>query len=884
VGERGEVAMFDFGFNGVFELNDELVNRLLAARLYEKNLVSIGGQVSDADFLPPIDINLGGGTTIRVYLLTGRPEVTFRGRDGTNTVSLFIPMFGIGVFERTNTSVQRRNLNLMDARLGLVIDNVRVAQTAGNIDVDLTGVTAADIRIRGFIFEEPSTHVGGIAVLGQDLSDNDVDSRLSAAGVAVKALDLRTQIAARISAGALGQTTFPFQPSGLDPELSSWDLFTFEENPPASAGAMLELYGPGAMGQGFRIDAVDIIPAAPTTPRYRWAAGIQANVLEAIFDRYLDRSMFPKQGGTLNTPQNPTGYMVVPPSDKRTYSLPDHIESITVSAPSNASVEVRINRGLTPHGRARLDSLNSNKSVSIWADDTGSATATIAAASGHRLALTVEAISLSGDTSVVVWRPRFTFQDGALRLDFHFYKYLDHSCMDAEGDGSIVVELQADRAARFKLAMRVRESDFEIPLWVWAAGFFGGFILGSVGATLAEVGIHVFLKDYVRDEVDPQGKVDNLLGPLNQNLPAPQAPGTAVFLDDFAVSEDGILLAGRAETGWIVSYGRRGTWATRPSLEIGDRGFYLRIDWQPSAGPITVQLSGFSTLSLSNANGFWSETYDDIPPPPYPPTPARKELSPGESAVFYHDSEGVLAKVLVERQPVSDVDPYGLPILVTWVAYQKRVAQSVRIRNEVNAIVVDSFESLTLTTTSYRYSGALTLERTKFFLTEDTMAAGDEHWFWDDEEVPAGELALPGGMVKIDPVAHALLIEYDQTQLPPDEVGGGFHWVRFTGTDVFGRTQSHKYLLLTPAHALTPNKIAELPPVGWRDPRAPLRDPIRDRVAAARSLLAVAVANNPAMAPTARTIMAALSNRYPTLDANGAQALLDMIGNTLRHS
>jgi hypothetical protein len=199
-----------FGYNGVFELNSELVNRLLATQLYEKNLVSINGQISDDDFLPPITIDTTDTSSIRVYLLTGRPQVEFVGSDGTNEISLFVPMFGIGIFTIADTQVQRVDLKLGNSRLGVVINHLRIARTGSNIQIDPSSITDDDIAVRAFVFQEPITHVGGVVSLAWDLSDGNLDQLLSNAAAPLSAKQLRSEIAALVSGGKLGRRSFPF--------------------------------------------------------------------------------------------------------------------------------------------------------------------------------------------------------------------------------------------------------------------------------------------------------------------------------------------------------------------------------------------------------------------------------------------------------------------------------------------------------------------------------------------------------------------------------------------------------------------------------------------------------------------------------------------------
>jgi hypothetical protein len=98
--------------------------------------------------------------------------------------------------------------------------------------------------------------------------------------------------------------------------------------------------------------------------------------------------------------------------------------------------------------------------------------------------------------------------------------------------------------------------------------------------------------------------------------------------------------------------------------------------------------------------------------------------------------------------------------------------------------------------------------------------------------------------------------------------------VTFTGTDVFGRTLTAKYLLQTPAHTLTPKPIAGLP----GDPRPPLGDPIRGRMAAARAILDMTPSADPAIAALAKTIMTALTQGTAPMDMDQALTVLNLIG------
>src|SRR5262249_19122545 len=667
-----------FGYNGVFELNDGVVNRLLAAQVYENNLVLTNGQVTNPDFLAPIEFPQGDGSTIRVYMLTGRPEVSFQGHDGSNKITLFVPLFGLGVFKSLGDTTQPVDLGLQSQRLGLAISDIAVQQDAAALKFDFSGVDADSVVVRAFTLVEPPTHVGGRLVGSLDLTDAFLDAQFQKAGSAITGKDLRTQVAIALQGNKLGQNSVPINPGGIESEIGAWDLMTFDQSAGGVAGAMLELYEPGGNGQGRREFGLDIIPAADSPPAYRWTAALRKDVLLRIFGRYFDKSMYPQQGNALNTSDNPWGFMVVPPAGKATYSLPSHDSSVVVSAPAGGQVQVDVTAGFAAHARARLQVLGTNREESLTADTDGTASVSIKANVGDRLAFAVDATSMASDSSVVIWRPRISFQDGTIRLDLHFYKYLDIPC-DAEGDGYVVLELYADRTSAFQFGLRVTDSHFDIPYRVFAAAWFGGNMLSVIGGALTMVLVATVGEDMIRDKVDPQKQADTLLGDLRKQLPAPQAPNNALFLDDLITSEDGLVLAGRADAGRIVSYGRTAAVSTGNGAVLQNQGFYAALDWEPSLGPIKVKPRGRAkTGSGAPADSFWSATYDDLPYPPYPISADSAVLNAGDTALFFVDSDTTLAKILVERPPVTSDVP-SVSVLITWVAYQKRVAQAVRI-------------------------------------------------------------------------------------------------------------------------------------------------------------------------------------------------------------
>src|SRR5947209_14864396 len=94
-----------FGYNGVFELDQKVVNEILATFLYEQHLVPRGGKVTDGDFITITSPITGGD--FHLYLELARPFLHIQTRDGSNLVTLHVPFADIGIFVTRAGQTQR---------------------------------------------------------------------------------------------------------------------------------------------------------------------------------------------------------------------------------------------------------------------------------------------------------------------------------------------------------------------------------------------------------------------------------------------------------------------------------------------------------------------------------------------------------------------------------------------------------------------------------------------------------------------------------------------------------------------------------------------------------------------------------------------------------
>src|SRR5262249_3927335 len=144
--------------NGVFELDQDVVNELLATYFYEKYLVATNGQVADGDFIAAETPVTNG--TIRLYLELARPFLHVQTKDGTNLATLHVPFSRVGAFLIQNGIPTRKEAPL----LALVLFNVGVQKTDTGLTIDFTQLTEGDIGIQVIGVKAGPTDVGGAQI------------------------------------------------------------------------------------------------------------------------------------------------------------------------------------------------------------------------------------------------------------------------------------------------------------------------------------------------------------------------------------------------------------------------------------------------------------------------------------------------------------------------------------------------------------------------------------------------------------------------------------------------------------------------------------------------------------------------------------------------
>lgn len=863
-----------FGYNGVFGLTEAMVNKLLATYLYERYLVELDGKVTDGDFIGPLSIS-AQGVEVRLYFLTGKPSLTIQTHDGSNQVLVDVPFIAIAVYAIANGIPIKFDLGKLFA---LQVSGLPVSKTDTGLSIDFSTVTADAIHIAIITVQAGPTGVGGVETSEIVVTDQVLDTQLQANNVPVTAKQIRTELASFLQSGAIGPTSVPVSPGGSESALQNWDLMLFDSG--GDGGADMLLYAADGSGSGERTEAGDAIPPSPTLPPFGYVASVRASVLLADIDRTLDQGEFFVQGGTLNGPNNPLGYMVVPEMGTHAYALPAGPGKVTVPAPAGGNVQVILAAGsLATNSRARLRNLDRGADVSFVANGSGGASPTIRADAGERLAFTVDAVSgVPSDSSVVLWRPRIQFQEGSLAISFHWYKYIPNWC-DAEGDATVTVALAADIAKPFHVDVKIVDVNGSLPWWVYAVTWLGLGIIGQdVFAPLVLALIptiaHAVANDLLAGK-DP----GSVLGPLTDQISAPNPDNVALLLDSVEVHETGLVLTGRADAGMILNYDRTAAFSTQNGVLLSKavpNPVVLRFDWRSSIAGISVTSSGpWAIITNSPEETFWAAAYDDLPPDALfsrDPLP----LSSGDAAMVWVAVQGGHAKVLFERPPGGDAPSTG--IIITWIAFRDRVTKSVKLVNKLKATAVGGADSLLLQSVFYKYDGEIPMVTRKFFLTDETRALGQEHWYWDDQEVTSNGISVPGGTVTLDATNRKLIVHLDQAgQLGSGQDIAVMHWVKFSGTDVFGTTLETKILVQTPPVVLHYKGIG---PSGPFRP-IPIGDPwerVAQQVAAeVTSLLATRLAPAEAAA-LGKSIGDALATGEGRLDAAGASGVLALIG------
>jgi hypothetical protein len=582
--------------------------------------------------------------------------------------------------------------------------------------------------------------------------------------------------------------------------------------------------------------------------------------------------------------------MEVPAVGTHTYALPTGAGTVSVAAPANGKAQVAIVAGgLPPNSRARLRN-DRGAEEAFTADGSGAATISIRADAGERLAITVDAISIPSDSSIVVWRPHIQFREDELAISFHYYKYLPNWC-DAEGDGRIAVALYADATKPFHIGARVTDVNASLPWWVYATSWLGVELLGQGVLAPLVVSLIPTIAHALATSLLGGQDIASLTGPLTDQVSAPSleaektaGQNVALLLDTVEVHETGLVLAGHADAGIFLGYDRTVAFSTQPGVVLSTTSpsVSMRFDWQTFITAMSVTSADRCAVITDQARErFWAASYDDLPDDaafnrnPFP-------LDAGDAVMVWVETAGGHAKVLFERPPHGEAPSTG--IAITWVAFRDRVRRSVRLVDGIKATPVGGSQGLVLDETLNRYDGTISLATRKFFLTEETRALGQEQWFWDDEQVTEAGIILPGGSVTLDADNRALIVHLDQSSLWLNgEDLAVAHWVKFHGTDVFGTVLETKMLVWTPPVVRTPRPIALNPPLGPAFVN-PLGDPLRDRPAAVRGQLASELAGLLAsrvgqaeVASLARSLSDALTTGVGQLDVIGAAGLLSLL-------
>jgi hypothetical protein len=478
-----------FGYNGVLGLDQSVVNKLLDSFVYETHLIESAGQVTNGDFFA-VSAQIDGGS-IHVYLEIARPFLHVSTADGTNTVTLHLPFTDIGVFVTRAGMTQRISV---PAKFALVLFGVSIQKNSQGLTIDVSKVTGNDLAFALVQVHSGPTDVGGsqvntdqtILIPDGTLEQFLKDPNSPTGAPVIIASELRSKLADFVRGGALGVSAIPVSPAAQSSELAQWDLMLFGNandrdvnDAPDAAGADILLFQDAQHGEGERTEAGFILPPALALPEYGWSVNLSAQVLSDAIREALDKSPYWVQGGTINTPTQPYGYMVVLAAQQSAYALPSGSGKVIVHASQNHQVNVEFQSGsFPPHSRAHLDNLTSGARANFEADGSGAAKTSIQADPGERLALTVDAVSLPGDSATVIWRPRIEFAEGELRVATHYYRYIEHWC-DAEGDAWLRTALAADRSKPFAVSATVLDADASAPWWAYLVTWVGTGLLGQ---------------------------------------------------------------------------------------------------------------------------------------------------------------------------------------------------------------------------------------------------------------------------------------------------------------------------------------------------------------------------------------------------------------------
>ena len=786
------------GYNGLVATSEDLVNKLLAATVYDPNLIGDSGQVPDNDFRS-IPITLSGGGIAHLYLLMGKPTAQFLTHDATNNrISLSIPFIAIGLF-KIDPSGGAAPVSLPLPGLGITVSNVQVTATK-SLTIDLSAVTKNDISIDALVLHPGLTGVGGTADKIGPVDNNQLNALLGGAGLTAD--QLLTQIAAQIAGGKIGavpEISLGADSGQVPPALGSHDLVLFDHDGHGSAEFLL--FATDGKGLGNASAAIEMIPASPQPPPFSFAVALPELIVTDLINGGLDQHYYSQGTGTnstLNTPSAPLGFMLVPDSGTNLFSLPNTTAGlVTVSSPSSGAVQVTIAKGGMPsNARAHIDVLDvQGTSVPFTAAKDGSATVSINASGGDSLGISIDAIGDPDHPDVVVWRPTFTFDDGVLRVNGR-YGYIP--AFNAEGNFGLTVSLVSDESEPFKLKTVLVDSKYDLPPGFELLDLLVPLVIPGLIGFVTQKALPAIVETALQGKVDPQAQQSltaqtaGLTGALSNIIPQT----AALFLQQVDISKHGVVLSGYGDAGAIQNYDRTIVLTGAPEVELSlspDVIVTLAFDW--AKGLIWINAPAFVDPTSDAPSTFWDDSYDDRPDDSKFQSVASVSIPPGGSRMIWMPlyvlgtpGGSGHAKVLFEWASG------GAGLKISWIAYEPRATRSVHLVPNIKRTLVGSRGGPVVSFEFYNYHVTIDLTRVKFFLNDDTQAAGLEQWFWNGQLVPEMGLSLPGTTVTLDRAKRRMTVDLNQAAPP-----GSIDAVLFKGTDVFGVQLTDKVLLQTPS-------------------------------------------------------------------------------------
>jgi hypothetical protein len=858
------MSLNTYNHNGLLQISEQVFNKLLAKNFYDANLVAVNGKVPDNEFVTFCPIPGVAGDSIKIYLRTGKPSALFETHDGTNLLTLTVPLLGIGIFTKTAAGVvTRQPINQL---FSIIIEDVALAVR------DKKPMSPADGQVLAFDFSKVTPNGVGFHLIFLNATDNDVGGTVNidggdatgvlsnyftTHGIPVTVAMLQQLVVTFVKSPEFtSRATFPISTGGSQADLSKLSLFMFDNDGEGGLDFFLD-DGPQA---GPPTEGGDTIPAAILPPPYGFTLGIEKEVILDLVTTMQNDGDYYVQSLPPD-PTNPLAMMVVPAAGTSTFPLLSGPNALAISAPVGGKAQVVLAaKAVSPHTRAHITNISTGAAISFTASAAGTATFNVPGSAGDEFVLAIDAISSSKSSDTVIWRPKLTFEDGDFRGDFHFYEYMDVP-PDLEGNGWIKLTAAVDWAQQFGLLLNVSDSgaDLDVPLLEALAILFPIVVGGLFQGIINEITDSVANPLGYEINQNTGGAVGAVQSGINQQFKAALPSDLLLFLEDGRIYNNGLGLSGYADAGivmsttnpdgTIVGAGRR-TAPVKGGEFVATAGDYftdvLQFNWTaPGSNSITLLGGGRGPAALStnggNATDFWTSSLDEAPPS-NAFTVLQSTLNRGQDLMLWVPFSDGTAKVFIEWPSDSD------DLRFTWISYQQRVTRSIKLVNNIKQIVVGGGGSATglVSLQLFAYQGTVDLQAIKFFLTRETWASGSEKWTWDGHDLVTDNPSIPGASLALDGLNHKLTVDYNQWANPAVANLPWVHTLAYTATDVFGRTMSAQIVL-----EFVPGNL-QVNPILGSNPLLPLNeagpDPAPDftnLVSVLRDSLA-AVQSNPA--------------------------------------